>query len=60
MQVPYESLGPELSDSYEERSRIFYVAKLCNMAGQRSTAYNGTHPQLHKLQQMLALPSLIR
>lgn len=31
--VPYESLGPELSDSYEERSRIYFVAKLCNMAG---------------------------
>ena len=38
LQVPYESLGPELSDSYEERSRIFYVAKLCNMAGRRSAA----------------------
>ena len=38
LQVPYESLGPELSDLYEERSRIFYVAKLCNMAGQRSAA----------------------
>ena len=46
MQVPYESLGPELSDSYEERSRIFFVAKLCNMAGQYSTVQHGAHPQL--------------
>lgn len=46
MQVPYESLGPELSDSYEERSRIYFVAKLCNMAGWCSTVQPACTPQL--------------
>lgn len=31
--VPYESLGPELSDSYDERSRIFFIAKVFNFLG---------------------------
>lgn len=31
--VPYEALGPEISDSYEERSRIFFTAKMFNMLG---------------------------
>ena len=31
--VPYEAMGPELSDSYEERSRVFFVQKLFNFLG---------------------------
>lgn len=31
--VPYEALGPELSDSYNERSRIYFVHKFFNMLG---------------------------
>ncbi|KAK9815554.1 hypothetical protein WJX72_005656 [[Myrmecia] bisecta] len=31
--VPYEALGPELSDSYDERSKIFFLARMCNMFG---------------------------
>ena len=46
MQGPYESLWPELSDSYEERSRIYFVAKLCNMAGWCSTVQPACTPQL--------------
>ena len=33
--VPYEALGPELSDIYEERSRIYFVHKFFNMLGER-------------------------
>lgn len=35
--VPYEALGPELSDSYDERSRIYFVHKFFNMLGTKST-----------------------
>eukprot|EP00164_Ancoracysta_twista_P010172 GFYU01015269.1.p1 GENE.GFYU01015269.1~~GFYU01015269.1.p1 ORF type:complete len:809 (-),score=267.89 GFYU01015269.1:148-2538(-) len=31
--VPYEALGPELSDSYEERNKIFFVKKIINFMG---------------------------
>lgn len=31
--VPYEALGPELSDDYNERNNIFFVAKLFNFLG---------------------------
>ncbi len=33
--VPYEALGPELSDVYEERSRIYFVHKFFNMLGEQ-------------------------
>lgn len=32
--VPYEALGPELSDDYHERNNIFFVAKLFNYMGE--------------------------
>lgn len=32
--VPYEALGPELSDDYDERSRVFFVVKLFNQFGE--------------------------
>ena len=33
--VPYEALGPELSDDYDERSRVFFVVKLFNQFGKK-------------------------
>ncbi|KAK9837735.1 hypothetical protein WJX74_003939 [Apatococcus lobatus] len=36
--VPYEALGPELSDSYDERSRIYFVHKFFNMLGMLTAA----------------------
>jgi hypothetical protein len=36
--VPYEALGPELTDDYTERSRVFFVAKLFNQAGMLAAA----------------------
>ena len=31
--VPYEALGPELSDNYEERNRVFFAAKIFVFTG---------------------------
>ena len=31
--VPYEALGPELSDDYHERNKIFFTAKIFNFLG---------------------------
>ncbi|CAD7697159.1 unnamed protein product [Ostreobium quekettii] len=31
--VPYEALGPELSDDYNERNQIFFTAKIFNFLG---------------------------
>jgi len=31
--VPYEALGPELSDSHEERNKLFFTAKIFNFMG---------------------------
>jgi len=31
--VPYEALGPELSDDYEERNELFFEAKIFNFVG---------------------------
>eukprot|EP00736_Rhodelphis_marinus_P000689 Rmarinus@m.29888 len=31
--VPYEALGPELTDSYEERNRLFFLKKGINFMG---------------------------
>ena len=31
--VPYEALGPELSDNYQERNRVFFLAKMFNFLG---------------------------
>ena len=31
--VPYEALGPELSDNYEERNALFFTTKIFNFLG---------------------------
>lgn len=36
--VPYEALGPELSDDYHERNNVFFVAKIFNYMGKRQGA----------------------
>ena len=28
--VPYEALGPELSESYDERNQVFFIKKILN------------------------------
>ena len=36
--VPYEALGPELSDSYEERNNVFFTKKLVAFLGVMAAA----------------------
>ena len=37
--VPYEALGPELSDDYNERSRVFFIVKLFNQFGKKKSFF---------------------